>query len=183
MWIFSKVNSVLHLLFGVNLLGPFALQLLPRLILLFLSFSVDLSVLHLSGHYSLDSRVSSELLASSHLTLVYCLHTLSNTIELVLLSVLLVVTIQNKGGAGAGAGSGAGARGALLGLITTLGLFNRPTFPVFAAWPLLLWVLPNGGTGNIQVGRAFFLPNLQAANFLFIVIKHTESLTYLFLKL
>ena len=152
MWIFSKVNSLLNLLFGVNLLGPFALQLLPRLILLFLSFSVDLSVLHLSGHYSLDSRACCELLAGSHLALVYCLHTLSNTIELVLLSVLLMLTIQNKGGAAAGARSGAGARGALLGLTTTLGLFNRPTFPVFAAWPLLLWLIPSSGTRNIQVG-------------------------------
>ena len=77
------------------------------------------------------------LFASSYICFTYLTHTFTNSIELVLFSVLIMLTLSyhkmtSKDGT---------AHGLVLGAILALGLFNRPTFLIFAFYPLIWSVI------------------------------------------
>lgn len=86
-----------------------------------------------SSHSSIGVCNIRLLFASSYICFTYLTHTFTNSIELVLFSVLIMLTISyhkmtSKQGT---------AHGLVLGSILSLGLFNRPTFAIFASYPLI----------------------------------------------
>ena len=70
-------------------LGPYTLQLVSRLVMLLLSFSVDFTVYQICKLYKHSYKQCLSTLASSYVMLIYITRTFSNTQELVLSSLLL----------------------------------------------------------------------------------------------
>ena len=86
-----------------------------------------------SSHSSIGVCNIRLLFASSYICFTYLTHTFTNSIELVLFSVLIMLTISyHKMTSRQGT-----AHGLVLGSILSLGLFNRPTFLIFASYPLI----------------------------------------------
>ena len=170
MWLLTSINNTLHLCLGINIIGPLLLQLLPRVILLLLSFSTDLAVLHLSRLHRLDSRLCLELAASSHVLLVYGLRTLSNSVELAMFSLLLLLSTHDK----------TSSWPRVLGLLLVLATFSRPTFLVFAAWPLVRWLF-RGSSSIEQFKRAMaqkLVPMLSAIVVTAVLLVIIDSIYY-----
>jgi phosphatidylinositol glycan class Z len=153
------LNSALRLLLGGDsLLTPAILQAVARLPLLPLSLTTDLAILHLSRHLKLATRPLLLLLASSHLLLTYATRPLANSLELAFTSILLSLTLPPRPFA---------TTVLPLGLICALGTFNRPTFGVFAAAPLLSWLLRGvSSPGLLWPALARRLPPLALATLL-----------------
>lgn len=86
-----------------------------------------------SLHSSIGVNNIRLMFASSYICFTYLTHTFTNSIELVLFSVLIMLTLSyhkmtSKDGT---------AHGLVLGSALALGLFNRPTFVIFASYPLI----------------------------------------------
>ena len=83
------VNMYVHNNFGINILGPYIIQLVPRIIMLIMSFSVDFMIYQICKLYKHSYNQCLTTLASSYIMLVYSTRTFSNTLELFLTSLLL----------------------------------------------------------------------------------------------
>merc|ERR1719400_2518305 len=70
-------------------IGPYIVQLVPRLIMLLLSFTVDACVYQICKLYKHSYNQCLTTLASSYVMIVYSTRTFSNTLELVMTSLLL----------------------------------------------------------------------------------------------
>ena len=81
------------------------------------------------------------ILASSHISLIFSTRSLSNTLELLLLSLLLLLLATSSSRPLPPAPDWPTLLP--LGLVCALGTFNRPTFILFAATPLLFWFFSN----------------------------------------
>ena len=131
------VDLLLQLLGGSSILSPILLQATARFPLFFISLATDVSVFRLASHLHIPPKLPLLLLGSSHLMLVYATRPLANNLELAFTSILLVLTIIAKGKRPGVDWSNIISIGAICALAT----FNRPTFIVFAGWPLLFWFL------------------------------------------
>ena len=69
--------------FGLSVVGPYLVSLLPRLTMLVLSFSVDYCVYKICVLYKHSYNRCLTTLASSYVMLVYSTRTLTNTLEMV----------------------------------------------------------------------------------------------------
>ena len=124
-------------LLGASIFTPSLLQMMARLPLFVISLATDLSVFQLSRHLQLPSKTALLLLGSSHLMWVYATRPLANNLELAFTSLLLLLTLIPRRER-----PGVDWSNILpIGAICALGTFNRPTFIVFAGWPLLAWFL------------------------------------------
>ena len=175
------LDSLVNLLPGTpTLLTPLLLQLLPRLVLLPLSLLLDLSLASLTKVYKVPTRQALELLASCNITLVFCTRPLSNTLELIFFSLLLLLLALSSSKPFASRPDWTNI--APLGLICALGTFNRPTFILFAATPLVFWFfsnLANFGIGTIKNLLLLRLLPLSIATLLpLLLIFLTDSLYF-----
>lgn len=80
--------------FGLSLRSPYFLVLFPRLFICALSFLSDYFLYKICCMYGQNYRVRLIIYASSYVTLTYATRTLSNSIELLLLSGLLYFASQ-----------------------------------------------------------------------------------------
>ena len=131
------LNLLLQPLLAGSIFTPALLQVTARLPLFFISLLTDLSVFRLAGHLRSPAKAPLLLLASSHLMWVYATRPLANNLELAFTSLLLVLTLIPRQ-----------ERPCIdwsnilpIGTICALATFNRPTFIVFAGWPLVSWFL------------------------------------------
>ncbi len=132
-------RPVFTLIKEINLSNnPMALLVGPRLVVTLLSFICDYSLYRLCQYSkrSASSMSSMIVMSSSYLTLTYLTHTFSNSIETVLVSLLLLNSFKSIS-------SNTYSNSNTIGSLLALGLFNRPTFVVFAFAPLLFWLVSN----------------------------------------
>ncbi|XP_012278705.1 GPI mannosyltransferase 4 [Orussus abietinus] len=177
--ILCRLSSISSYIFGSTLRSPYFLIVLPRLLICSLSFITDYCLYKICCIYGQNHRVRLIVYASSYVTLVYATRTFSNSIELILTSLLLYVV------SGCMAYSGKVVRRSdylseryrkalsivervkyyklraslpshslnhcfLLAAITVTGIFNRPTFIAFAFPPIFFWL--HRGLGSKSVG-------------------------------
>ncbi|XP_010158401.1 PREDICTED: GPI mannosyltransferase 4 [Eurypyga helias] len=118
-----------------RVISSYTLLVSPRLLFTIFSFTLDYSVYRLAPFWEADPWKALVLLAGSYVTLVFYTRTFTNTLEGLLFALLMVLVSSRKSD-----GSFAEPTSSpLIGIVTTAGFFNRPTFLAFALMPLLYW--------------------------------------------
>ncbi|NXN24090.1 PIGZ mannosyltransferase, partial [Nycticryphes semicollaris] len=116
-------------------INSYTLLVSPRLLLTVFSFILDYSVYQLAPFWGADPWRAMVLLAGSYVTLVFYTRTFTNTLEGLLFAFLMMLVSSRK----AGGSVAEPTSSPLIGVVTTAGFFNRPTFLAFALMPLLYW--------------------------------------------
>lgn len=120
----------------------YSLLVLPRLIITILSFILDYTVHQVAAAWGSNPWKALVLLAMSPVTLVFYTRTISNAVEGVLFAVLLLLI--SPGESNSVSNSWKAKSPYFIGLVLTIGFFNRPTFLCFALVPLLYWAAQSG---------------------------------------
>ncbi|NXJ91831.1 PIGZ mannosyltransferase, partial [Corythaixoides concolor] len=129
------IKSLQQLDICSSCINSYTLLVSPRLLFTIFSFILDYSVYRLAPFWEADPWKALVLLAGSYVTLVFYTRTFTNTLEGLLFALLMVLVSSRKS-----AGSPPEPTSSpLIGIVTTAGFFNRPTFLAFALMPLLYW--------------------------------------------
>ncbi|XP_063993166.1 GPI mannosyltransferase 4 [Diachasmimorpha longicaudata] len=165
--------------FQISLRTPYLLVVLPRLVICALSFVTDYSLYKICCIYSQNYRVRLVIYASSFVMMTYATRTFSNSIELILNSILIYyvsrcmacsekIVLQSDHfkerydkaptivervkyyKLRASLPSHSLNHCLILAGVTVLGIFNRPTFIAFAFPPIAFWL--QRGLGSRSVG-------------------------------
>ncbi|XP_071084498.1 GPI mannosyltransferase 4-like [Haliotis cracherodii] len=139
---YAAYGPVLFLLRLLNLATPCLVLVLPRLVISIAGIIVDSCTFDLCRKYNNNGYTSMLLYSTSYVAWTYMTHTFSNSIETILFAVLLAVTSgacpimckQRRGG------QSSSRETALIAAILTVGMFNRPTFLIFAFVPVTHWL-------------------------------------------
>ncbi|XP_064595496.1 GPI mannosyltransferase 4-like [Liolophura sinensis] len=148
-----------QLLSSISVMTSYSVLITPRLFLVLLSFMGDFCVWNLSQKFSVCPKTSLLLYASSFVTLVFYTRTLSNTTESFLFNILLLFalsdvksspkeTIDQKTSADdenidetfGNIWYQTVMCSIFMGVLLACGIFNRPTFVIFALVPVVLWM-------------------------------------------
>lgn len=172
------LNIYSQYFFGLNLLTSYVVLIVPRLTMCALSFVNDFSMYKICKAYGLAWDFRLLILASSYVSLVYGSRTFSNTTETVLFSLLLYIVAdcmllshsvvyqnellddeyeQNKEAtsrarivrAKSALPSHTFSKCFIISTICVAGVFNRPTFLVYAVPVVFFWVLRGMGSRSI----------------------------------
>ncbi|XP_050413789.1 GPI mannosyltransferase 4 [Patella vulgata] len=130
------------------------LLVLPRIWMTVLSLITDYSVHVMSKTFEFDSNLAMKIYASSYITLVYMTRTFSNSLESVLLAVFFIVLLKitvvpenkrkeskSKNDQNPHLKPLSECSVFFMGILTTVGIFNRPTYLLFLLLPAALWFL------------------------------------------
>ncbi|NWW74204.1 PIGZ mannosyltransferase, partial [Climacteris rufus] len=129
------IKSLQQLNVCSSCINSYTLLVSPRLLFTIFSFILDYSVYRLAPCWGADPWKALVLLAGSYVTLVFYTRTFTNALEGLLFALLMVLVSSRK----ARGRSAEPTSSPLIGVITTAGFFNRPTFLAFALMPLLYW--------------------------------------------
>ncbi|KFV75453.1 GPI mannosyltransferase 4, partial [Dryobates pubescens] len=129
------IKSLQQLDLCSSCINSYTLLVSPRLLFTVSSFILDYSAYRLAPSWEADPWKALLLLAGSYVTLVFYTRTFTNTLEGLLFAILMVLVSSRKSDGTLAAPTS----GPLIGVITTAGFFNRPTFLAFALMPLLYW--------------------------------------------
>ncbi|NWH73443.1 PIGZ mannosyltransferase, partial [Piaya cayana] len=132
---FWVIKSLQQLGLCSSCINSYTLLVSPRLLFTIFSFILDYSVYRLAPFWEADPWKTLVLLAGSYVTLVFYTRTFTNALEGLLLALLMVLVSPGK----SGGGFTQPASSPFIGIVTTAGFFNRPTFLAFALMPLLYW--------------------------------------------
>ena len=143
----GSLFKLIKFLTGTNVICSYLMLVLPRLLFTLISFSVD----YLLWQCCLLARIArfKEVLfvfATSYLTFVHLGHTLTNSVETWLFAVLLYILIKSiryrkehnfK----------------QLAFVLTLGIWNRPTFILYALYPVGYWATLENHSARKTLGN------------------------------
>ncbi|NXU47206.1 PIGZ mannosyltransferase, partial [Turnix velox] len=129
------IKSLQQLDICSSCINGYTLLVSPRLLFTVLSFTLDYSIYRLAPFWEADPWKALVLLAGSYITLVFYTRTFTNTLEGLLFALLMVLVSPGKAGGSAAEPTSS----PLIGIVTTAGFFNRPTFLAFALMPLIYW--------------------------------------------
>ena len=185
------LDLFLHAKLGIQVfIGPYIIQLVPRLVMLLLSFTVDACVYQICKLYKHSYNQCLTTLASSYVMIVYSTRTFSNTLELVMTSLLLymvahtmkrtdeTVYLQELVQDSYKKAESVRERVEIqkkrkiipphdfkfvlpIGILVAVGIFNRPTFVFFAFVPLFFWF--QRGVSNKSMFTPFQIFNFRIA--------------------
>lgn len=141
----------------LNIISSYTVLVMPRLVMLFFSFLIDLCVYRIIEMLGGNGKAGVVLVASSYVAVVYYTRTFSNSFEGVLFAVLLLETLTVKSSQPSTVKSKACEKSQQdsvmvrssairIALVIVLGLFNRPTFAAYAAMPYIYWVFTGNAT-------------------------------------
>ncbi|CAM9324882.1 unnamed protein product [Bubo scandiacus] len=166
------IKSLQQLDICSSCINSYTLLVSPRLLFTVFSFILDYSVYRLAPFWEADPWKALVLLAGSYVTLVFYTRTFTNTLEGLLFALLMLLVSSRKSD-----GSLADpASSPLIGIITTAGFFNRPTFLAFALMPLLYWAgLIVDSQKNIKTVINHFLKLLLCACFTAVVFVTADT--------
>ncbi|XP_068137222.1 GPI mannosyltransferase 4 isoform X1 [Hyperolius riggenbachi] len=119
----------------------YILLVLPRLFITMLSFLLDYAVYQVAPVFASDPWKALVLLAASHVTLVFYTRTISNAIEGVIFALLLLLTSPPSCNITSKFHQTKAHH--FIGMVLTVGFFNRPTFFCFAFMPVFYWACKN----------------------------------------
>ncbi|KAM4694703.1 GPI mannosyltransferase 4 [Discoglossus pictus] len=141
----------------------YLLLVLPRLLITLLSFLMDYSVYQIAPHWGANRWKAMVLLAGSYVTLVFYTRTFSNAVEGILFALILLLTSPqnyNK--------QWKTRTSHVLGVLLTVGFFNRLTFLGFAFMPLLYWAQQNNQTYKSLITNVLkLLPSVTLTTIIF----------------
>ena len=83
LFLLKWLNYVIAFITGWTILGPYLIHLVPRLVMLALSFISDFTVYQICNLYKHSYNQCLTTLASSYVMLIYSTRTFSNSVELV----------------------------------------------------------------------------------------------------
>ncbi|NXR12651.1 PIGZ mannosyltransferase, partial [Semnornis frantzii] len=129
------IKSLQQLDLCSSCINSYILLVSPRLLFTVSSFILDYSAYRLAPSWEADPWKALLLLAGSYVTLVFYTRTFTNTLEGLLFALLMVLVSSRKSDGNLAVPTSS----PLIGIITTAGFFNRPTFLAFALMPLLYW--------------------------------------------
>ncbi|KAF1563975.1 UNVERIFIED_CONTAM: GPI mannosyltransferase 4, partial [Eudyptes pachyrhynchus] len=129
------IKSLQQLDICSSCINSYTLLVSPRLLFTMFSFILDYSVYRLAPFWEADPWKALVLLAGSYVTLVFYTRTFTNALEGLLFALLMVLVSSRK----PDGSSAEPTSSPLVGIVTTAGFFNRPTFLAFALMPLLYW--------------------------------------------
>ena len=132
--------KALSSLFGC-VISWYMLTVAVRLMVTLLSLITDYTVIHLATwiHGGRDVVSAGVIMATSYISLVYYSRTFSNTIESFLYAALLCFVVRKSRKQSSDI-----PNAVVISLLTVVGVFNRPTFVVYAAVPYLWWLFSDG---------------------------------------
>ena len=81
----GRVDYIFNFITGWTLIGPYIIGLVPRLVMLFLSFISDYATYQICILYKANFNQCLTTLASSYVMLIYSTRTFSNSIEMVII--------------------------------------------------------------------------------------------------
>ena len=124
---------------------PLIVLIGPRIVITLLSFLCDYSIYKLCQLTGKRGSVMSSLVvfSSSYISITYLTQTFSNSIETILVSLLLVNVFKSIANNYYNT-----INSSIIGSILAFGFFNRPTFVLFASMPLLFWAISHGYDGE-----------------------------------
>ncbi|RDD38306.1 GPI mannosyltransferase 4 [Trichoplax sp. H2] len=137
-------------LFSIDLISPYTLLVLPRLFCCALSFLFDYSVWIVCQRLNIKSNDAMAYLlttASAHPIFIFC-RTFSNFVEMIFFSWLLIIYYSTQ--KTSPSGSYCNRTWLITGITVAVGFFIRPTFLVFAFWPVLSMLYHQSRTVNLQ---------------------------------
>ncbi|XP_030312193.1 GPI mannosyltransferase 4 [Calypte anna] len=129
------IKSLQELDMCSSCINSYTLLVSPRILFTIFSFILDYSVYRVAPFWEADPWKALVLLAGSYVTLVFYTRTFTNTLEGLLFALLMVLISPRKSNGSLVEPTSS----PLIGIITTAGFFNRPTFLAFALMPLLYW--------------------------------------------
>ncbi|XP_069755217.1 GPI mannosyltransferase 4-like [Narcine bancroftii] len=145
-----------------NIVNSYTLLVLPRFYLTCLSFILDYTVYSIACLWDADPWNALTLLSVSHVMLVFHTRTFSNSIEAGLFSLLLLLVAVDTKQTNVTSDVGEKNRKKnvyLVGILLASGIFNRPTFLVYALVPVFLW-LSHDQKGTFQFSFRTILSNM-----------------------
>lgn len=113
----------------------------PRLVMTTASLSIDFVVFKICKHLGMDPWCSLVILGNSFVTLVFHTRTFSNSAESILFASLLLLVISSMANRDHECSKRCFGRFFLIGFLTSVGIWIRPTFLAFACVPLLWWLV------------------------------------------
>ena len=128
-------------LFASNDITSRALIVAPRLVMTTASLVIDFVVFKICKHLDMDPWCSLVILGSSFVTLVFHTRTFSNSAESILFASLLLLVISSMASRDHECSKSCPRRLFLIGFLTGVGIWIRPTFVAFACVPLLWWLV------------------------------------------
>ncbi|KAM9378411.1 GPI mannosyltransferase 4 [Phaethornis superciliosus] len=129
------IKSLQQLDMCSSCINSYTLLVSPRILFTIFSFILDYSVYRVAPFWDADPWKALVLLAGSYVTLVFYTRTFTNTLEGLLFALLMVLISSRKSNGSLVEPTSS----PLIGIITTAGFFNRPTFLAFALMPLVYW--------------------------------------------
>ena len=120
-------------------IGWHSLTVAVRLTVTLLSLITDRTVMQLASWQGRDAVSAVVVMATSYISLVYYTRTFSNTLESFLYASLLYAVTRRPQKEIAGIPCAI-----TISMLIVVGVFNRPTFVVFAAVPYLWWLFSDG---------------------------------------
>ncbi|XP_071950079.1 GPI mannosyltransferase 4-like isoform X2 [Antedon mediterranea] len=171
---------------------------LPRLVMVFLSLTMDYSIYKMCKILNFNSAACLTIFASSFVTLVFYTRTLSNSIESVLFSILLMLVIETRkiyftteekastkdsnekikkqrteqieDDDKTMVLNDSGGKSMQIAVVLIAGFFNRPTFAFFALVPMLFWLSINTSNRKSNILANVFSNGVQLLPGIFISI-------------
>jgi len=126
-----------------HVISWYSVTVAVRLMVTLLSLITDYTAMQLSALHATDAMSAAVVVATSYVSLVYYTRTFSNTLESFLYAALLCVVTRKS----------CSPRilpfprfpyATAISLLIVLGVFNRPTFVIYAAVPYLWWLFSDG---------------------------------------
>jgi len=93
--VLKLVNFITAGFLGIDLVTPYVLLVLPRLVMCCLSLVCDFSLWHMCHSYGQNYATRLTIFASSYCALVFGTRTFSNTFEMILLAALLCLVLDS----------------------------------------------------------------------------------------
>ncbi|XP_055926111.1 GPI mannosyltransferase 4-like isoform X2 [Argiope bruennichi] len=141
--------------YGTSLF-PYILLVMPRIIMCFLSFLNDYLIYKIYVLMKKDHKIPLLLFSSSYVTIVYLTRTFSNSLEVLFFSHVIFILCKflfiqkNYENSDENKYTACLKLSFLFGVTLAAGIFNRPTFVCFTAFPVLLFFFL-----ILQLGRNF----------------------------
>ncbi|XP_075221500.1 phosphatidylinositol glycan anchor biosynthesis class Z isoform X2 [Lycorma delicatula] len=183
LFVLKNISPFINLWFDCNIVTPYLVLILPRLVCCLLSFLTDYSLYRICLLYGQNYRIRLLTLASSYVVLVYSTHTFSNSIEMALTSVLIYLVadcmcrtdfvvsrdefLRDQYSAAenwrerihfyklrTSLPGHSLSKCFIISSVSVLGTFNRPTFLAFAFAPIFFWL--QRGMGSKYIGFSDF---------------------------
>ena len=121
----------------------YSLTVAVRLTVTLLSLITDYTAMRLARLLARDALLAAVVMATSYISLVYYTRTFSNTLESFLYAAVLYVVTRKSRRLGISQ-TPSFPYATVISSLIVLGVFNRPTFLIYAAVPYLWWLFSDG---------------------------------------